>query len=534
MEQIDRREGVFELIKTMSKAEKRNFKLYAARYGNPADSKFIGLFDCLDSSEVYDEERILRRCPRLRKEQLPNMKAHLYRQILASLRLLESQHSPLLELSETIDFSVMLLDRGMYGQAEKMLSKAWRMAEKAGRYTAMLEIADLGKRIYLCQLSGNLDGRVAHACRIMETVGDRAAVDNELSALAVELQDLYVRHGYIRSEGELSDFEARFLPRLEACSGREMGFVERCSFFQAMGWYHYLRRDFAAAYRYCREWIDMFSEMPYMKAVMYDSLLDGYGKLFEGLFMMHEYGLLAATIEEFEKVQGSIVCLNTNADRISQYVLFSAQVNRCIIEGRFKDGLWLTRKVDGYIKRYGRSIGVYDKINFNYKIALLYFGDGDYARCVEHLDKIIAVRDREARRDLQCYARMLKLVATYEAGTDCDMESQIRSSEIFIERVGEMSDMKKNFFAFFRALADMSPDERKAEFRKLYKRLAPYENHPSEQPTFYYLGLLSWLKGKITGRSFGDMVREKFEASLIARRRAEADGSSGSPGDGGL
>ena len=46
MEHYDRRESVFDLIRSMSKAEKRNFKLYAARQGDPRESKFIILFDC--------------------------------------------------------------------------------------------------------------------------------------------------------------------------------------------------------------------------------------------------------------------------------------------------------------------------------------------------------------------------------------------------------------------------------------------------------------------------------------------------------
>lgn len=57
MEHYDRRESVFDLIRSMSKAEKRNFKLYAARQGDPRESKFIILFDCLEGMESYDEER---------------------------------------------------------------------------------------------------------------------------------------------------------------------------------------------------------------------------------------------------------------------------------------------------------------------------------------------------------------------------------------------------------------------------------------------------------------------------------------------
>ena len=69
-----KQEAVFDLIQSMSKAEKRNFKLYATRLSGNQEAKFVSLFDCMDTLEEYDETKILQRCP-IKKEQLPNMKA---------------------------------------------------------------------------------------------------------------------------------------------------------------------------------------------------------------------------------------------------------------------------------------------------------------------------------------------------------------------------------------------------------------------------------------------------------------------------
>ena len=47
----EKQEAVFDLIKSMTKAEKRNFKLYATRLAGNQEAKFIALFDCLDTLE---------------------------------------------------------------------------------------------------------------------------------------------------------------------------------------------------------------------------------------------------------------------------------------------------------------------------------------------------------------------------------------------------------------------------------------------------------------------------------------------------
>ena len=51
----------------------------------------------------------------------------------------------------------------------------------------------------------------------------------------------------------------------------------------------------------------------------------------------------------------------------------------------------------------------------NYKIAILYFGSGDYNTCIDYLQKIINDKT-DLRYDLQCYARLVHLMAHYELG----------------------------------------------------------------------------------------------------------------------
>ena len=64
----EKHEAVFDLVKLMSKAEKRNFKLYATRLDGNEDAKFLKLFNCLDSLEQYDEAKVLAQCPEISKQ----------------------------------------------------------------------------------------------------------------------------------------------------------------------------------------------------------------------------------------------------------------------------------------------------------------------------------------------------------------------------------------------------------------------------------------------------------------------------------
>jgi hypothetical protein len=49
-------DALFQLVKSLEKSEKRNFKLYVRRNSSSDDLKIVKLFDALDKSDTYDEE----------------------------------------------------------------------------------------------------------------------------------------------------------------------------------------------------------------------------------------------------------------------------------------------------------------------------------------------------------------------------------------------------------------------------------------------------------------------------------------------
>jgi hypothetical protein len=95
---------LFQLIRSLKKGEKRNFKLFIQRNSANEDLKIVQLFDVLDKMSEYDEAVVLNKIKSIKKEQLANRKAHLYKQILASLRLLETTENIDLQLQEQLAY----------------------------------------------------------------------------------------------------------------------------------------------------------------------------------------------------------------------------------------------------------------------------------------------------------------------------------------------------------------------------------------------------------------------------------------------
>src|SRR5690606_8293617 len=140
------KEYLFILIKSLTQAEKRSFKLYVKRFESNENAKFIRLFDIMDRMESYNEQWILKKAP-VSKKQLANMKSHLYKQILVGLRLINADQNVELQLNEQIDFARILYNKGLYQQSLKLLDKAKHIAVRYFLNTIVLRIVELEKVI---------------------------------------------------------------------------------------------------------------------------------------------------------------------------------------------------------------------------------------------------------------------------------------------------------------------------------------------------------------------------------------------------
>jgi len=116
-------DAVFQLVKSLEKSEKRNFKLFVRRNSASDELKIIQVFDALDKMTEYNDENLLKKTRGITKQQLPNLKAHLYKQILASLRLISADGAIDIHLHEMMDHASILYNKGLYIQSLRALDR---------------------------------------------------------------------------------------------------------------------------------------------------------------------------------------------------------------------------------------------------------------------------------------------------------------------------------------------------------------------------------------------------------------------------
>ena len=152
---------------------------------------------------------------------------------------------------------------------------------------------------------------------------------------------------------------------------------------------------------------------------------------------------------------------------------------------------------------------------FNYKIANLYFGAGKFNTSIDYLQRIIN-GPVDLRIDLQCYARLLHLMAHYELGNYEIIESLIKSVYRFMAKMKNLTVVEEEMFPFPAHSFDVSPRLLKPELEKFLNKIKHLEENRFETRAFAYLDVISWVESKVYNKTMGEVIHEKY---LKSRKR---------------
>src|SRR5690349_17301945 len=191
-------DSLFQLIKSLEKSEKRNFKLYVKRNSATVDLKIIQLFDAMDKMTDYDEEALLKRNKSIKKQQISNIKAHLYRQILSSLRLLNNDENIDIQLHEQMDHARILYNKGLYLQSLKILDKIKENAKAHNQHTFLLQVLFFEKKIEALHITRSMQDRADRLTKEVDEVNLRIRQISNFSNLSLQLYSWYIKHGHAR------------------------------------------------------------------------------------------------------------------------------------------------------------------------------------------------------------------------------------------------------------------------------------------------------------------------------------------------
>lgn len=507
-------DSLFQLIKSLHKAEKRHFKLYIKRSSAKEDLKIVELFDALDKLSEYDERLLLKKLPSILKPQLNNIKTHLYKQVLASLRDLKSTDTLELQLSEQLDNARILYNKGLKHQSLKILERAREIAKANGKFNYLAQVISLEKKIETLHITRSIQEKTEKLTQEALEISGHIDRVTRLSNLALRLYGWYTKHGHARNEKDEAGIRRFFKEQLPSDAFELTDFYERLYLYQSYTWYAFIRQDFLMYYRYAQKWVDLFNENEVMKKVELGHYIKGMHNLLNAHFDLRNFQQFEKVLLEFENFSHHPIALQHDNFRIHTSIYInSARLNWHLMTGTFKEGLKLVNAVLTNLDEYALYVDPHRIVVFNYKLATLYFGSGDYNTCIDFLQKIINDTSADLRIDLQSYARLMHMLAHYELGNDEIIESLIKSVYRFMAKMKNLTVVEEEMFRFIRHSFGVSPRKMKPELEKFLHKIKHLEKDRFETRAFAYLDIISWVESKVYEKPMAEIIHEKYQKS---------------------
>jgi len=505
---------LFQLIKTLDKGEKRNFKLYVGRNMSTDELKIITLFDALDKMETYDEELLLKKNESIQKVQLSNLKAHLYKQILSSLRLIRLEQTVDIQLHEQLDYARILYNKALYHQSLRLLQRTKELAKSHNQITYWVQALFMEKKIETLHITRSFEDRAEVLVAEVEELNLRLGMVGKLSNLALMLYGWYIKNGHVRDEKDIEAVKKYFQESLPEEAAGFSGFYERLYLYQSHAWHGFILQDFLTYYRNCQRWVDLFEKEPQMIRVEPQHFIKGMHNLLNALFILRQDNKFDAQLARFEEFYVSKEGSATINNKVQGFVyLYLARINSHFLKGNFSEGLLMVPEIESALKEFELQLDRHRTLIFYYKIACLYFGSADYDNAIVYLNRIIHWK-ADLRSDLQCYARLLHLIAHFELGNDAILESQVRSVYRFMSNLKNLSTVEKEIFGFLRQSFALNRTGIREGFKALFEKLKNLEGNALETRSFMYLDILSWLESKIKNVPVQTIISAHYQARV--------------------
>ncbi|MCB0791514.1 MAG: hypothetical protein H6595_07010 [Flavobacteriales bacterium] len=511
---------VHRLIRAMSPAEKRYFKLYTSRHMIGGRSNYQLLFDAIAAMETYDEAALVRK---FRKEAFTRRfaitKRRLYEALLNSLSAYHSDRSVDARSHRLFHQVEVLYDKALYDDAAKVLRTASRLAEQHERPHALLEAQQWRRRLTERGNYGHigptdLDTMRHEALRLQE---DLATIDALWDAKSRMLVDLY-REGPARDESRSRTFQGYLdIPefqntgRIETVQGRYLLHHLHSAVAFASG-------DLSTCYTHLmanRTLLQQEGERTMDAAYQALAILSNLtyvcmrlGRLDEGSRMLQEFRRIPVDrrLPETEDLELRLFATS-----------ISLEIALHIRAGDFAKGLELVPLVERGLGRYGDKLGAVRRAGFLYQVAYCYFGVGQTAQALRWCHRLLNELRANESAELLGFGRILELMLLLEQDDRRTLHYALRNTERGLKGHGGARRSEVLALQCIRQVLRANDLAlRHAAFDELRRGLAELDKDPLEQVVFEHVDLGAWAESQRTGRSFADVVKQRLSSSGLA------------------
>lgn len=494
--------SLFDLIKTLTKAEKRYINFYKLNNPGKGGKTYLQLFEriCKYDDRV-ETSKFLEALP-FDKKKLNNIQNYLYRLILTGLRNFHSEGSVRIMVKNMLIDAEILLKRGLITQSLRKLDQVQTIAEKYLLRDVLIEVG-MHKQAVLAQTD-----LLYHTNPGFKNSEIIKSVELQKSAVSDLKNEIIYRELFINYFSDNSKFATkqkaaahlRQLLKNPLLHVREESLTMEAwsSLLGLKNLAYFFAGNYIGGIKYAREHLNVM-ETKYLH-ITKESPVDWAALVYNYLGFCFYQKQYDKVIECLDRIRHILTFSKRAAGKLSEarlwfnYYLYSLVINARVVN--FGNLAQVVIGINDYYARYKNFIREEFPVTLNFLLAYNYFIKGEYKHAVYWLNKNFTDTNDNVRPDFQLHSRALYFIVQVDR-KNTDLYRSARDN--FIEYLEERSIAGKFESAIRRLMEDIlfqagSKEQSDKCFQKFKDQLVRLKGDEAEEKKMeHYFDYGTWI-----------------------------------------
>lgn len=498
-------EDLFKLIKSLSKSEKRMFKLSASRSTGRSSNNYIRLFEAIGEMETYDEVQLKEQ---FKGEPLVNnfsvAKSYLYDSILNSLRNTRGTGSKEMELRRLLDQVEVLHKRGLYGQANKVLRKGLRIAQDQALLHYETELRRWQRRLVNLQSGKNRYERLVEVEEAEGTALAALQTEARLRSIRAQVQAIFLDQVDLRKP-EIAQLLEKLVSDPVMLNPPDTN--DPHAFYTCLAYFHIkaiharLKSDPFASMENFHTVLQVWEARPRIIQSQPSQYIIALTNFLDSCMRAHQFEDFVPTVSKLHALPVKDPRLQARAFYLGTHL----EIRFAITTGQLALAIDKVVEIEAGLKQHARYLSPTIELTFLYNLTVIHFLARDFPTAISFSNRILNRPSTPVRQDLVDGARLFELVSHFEMEHYDLLESLLRSMQRRLRSKPRSHAFENVLVRGLRKLMAAPP----SKLRTVYEALR--DEFEAVEGAAYLVAreeLQLWIKSKIEERGIEELLVE--------------------------
>lgn len=502
-------DSLLRLIATMTKQERRYFKLHTAFYNKEEGNSCLRLFQLIEKNKPLNNKELI---TLVKKEsytqQLSFLKNQLTEQILNSLSAYHASKKSWHTLQQLLSHVDILIDRGLHDHARRLITRAEKKALRLQEDVWMMEVLHRKRAVAIRNVTPDFEQDIHSLYDELRAALTRFSSTTQYRELMDITQVIAARYAATPTKHDGEKLRAIIGNPLLGSDARPASFHAQLALHNMLGTYALLTGNSTDAGKHYHEAIQLWKHHPVMVEeypLQYQNYLLNY---LNCLIDSNDETEFTAILRELKKL--SPTAQNHMAQRND---LWNLELLFYMNRGNLPGCREVIHEMEHELTTQTQHIAPPVFITLCYNCGIYYFLKGNYARALDYMYALQNETRTEIKRDLQIFSRLLSLVIHYELGNVDILDNMIRAARRYLKNNDAANTLTR---ILTKSLTALSGSTNRAEQQETYgglrTELGLLLHTNTGQEIVGLPELLFWTESKLHNRAIGDIFAEKMKA----------------------